>query len=66
MLTVADLFVAAREQGIRRTGEIDDAVLEADGRISFFTSEEGADQGAPEEPLQGRRAGRAHPARWSC
>ena len=52
-LTVADLLVAAREQGIRRTSEIDYAVLEADGRISFFTSDEGAQQGAPEKPPQG-------------
>ena len=52
-LTVADLLVAAREQGIRRTSEIDYAVLEADGRISFFTSDEGADPGAPEKPPQG-------------
>lgn len=52
-LTVADLLVAAREQGIRDTRAIDYAVLEADGRISFFTSDEGAGQGAPEKPPQG-------------
>jgi uncharacterized membrane protein YcaP (DUF421 family) len=38
-LGVADLLVAAREQGIRRTEEIEYAVLEADGKLSFFTYE---------------------------
>lgn len=51
-LSVADLLVAAREQGIRRTADIEYAVLEADGRISFFTYEGGA-QGAPEKPPEG-------------
>ena len=49
-LSVADLLVAAREQGIRRTSDIEYAVLEADGRISFFTFEGGPDSGAPEKP----------------
>ncbi|HVX54460.1 DUF421 domain-containing protein [Nocardioides sp.] len=50
-LAVADVLVAAREQGIRSTGEIEYAVLEADGRLSFFTresSEDGAPETAPE------------------
>jgi uncharacterized membrane protein YcaP (DUF421 family) len=51
-LSVADLLVAAREQGIRRTAEIEYAVLEADGRISFFTFEEQQPSGAPEKPPQ--------------
>lgn len=51
-LSTADLLVAAREQGIRHTAEIEYAVLEADGRISFFTFEHD-DQGAPEKPPQG-------------
>jgi uncharacterized membrane protein YcaP (DUF421 family) len=46
-LAVADVLVAAREQGIRSTGEIEYAVLEADGRLSFFTRES-AEDGAPE------------------
>ncbi|WP_028635629.1 DUF421 domain-containing protein [Nocardioides sp. URHA0032] len=51
-LSMADLLVAAREQGIRSTSEIEYAVLEADGRISFFTHD--ADQeGAPERPPAG-------------
>ena len=51
-LSVADLLVAAREEGIRRTSYIEYAVLEADGRISFFTREP-APEGAPEKPPQG-------------
>ena len=52
-LSLADLLVAAREQGIRRTREIEYAVLEADGRISFFTYEtdsNGDQSGAPDKP----------------
>ena len=51
-LSVADLLVAAREQGIRRTSEIEYAVLEANGRISFFTVEDDSSSGAPEKPPQ--------------
>jgi uncharacterized membrane protein YcaP (DUF421 family) len=51
-LTLADLLAAAREQGIRRTSEIEYALLEADGRISFFTSSEDG-EGAPERPPTG-------------
>lgn len=46
-LAVADLLLAAREQGIRSTSDIEYAVLEADGRLSFFTHQPAAD-GAPE------------------
>jgi uncharacterized membrane protein YcaP (DUF421 family) len=46
-LSVADLLVAAREQGIRRTADIEYAVLEADGRMSFFTYDQ-PESGAPE------------------
>jgi uncharacterized membrane protein YcaP (DUF421 family) len=42
-----DLVAAAREQGIRRISDIELAVLETNGRISFFTPEESA-SGAPE------------------
>ena len=51
-LSVADLLVAAREQGIRRTAEIEYAVLEADGRLSFFTHDPKT-AGAPEKPAGG-------------
>jgi uncharacterized membrane protein YcaP (DUF421 family) len=52
-LSIADLLVAAREQGIRRTADIEYAVLEADGRLSFFTYESDEPSGAPEKPPQG-------------
>jgi uncharacterized membrane protein YcaP (DUF421 family) len=46
-LSDTDLAAAARQQGIRDLDEVELAVLEADGRISFFTrSPEGS--GAPE------------------
>jgi uncharacterized membrane protein YcaP (DUF421 family) len=45
-LSLGDLKAAARQQGIRSLLEVDLAVLEADGRISFFTRS-GADEGAP-------------------
>jgi uncharacterized membrane protein YcaP (DUF421 family) len=51
---VADLLVSAREQGIRHTSDIEYAVLEADGRISFFTYGTDSDSaGAPEKPPAG-------------
>jgi uncharacterized membrane protein YcaP (DUF421 family) len=54
-LALADLLVAAREQGIRSTAQIEYAVLEADGRLSFFTREtdDSGEQGAPEPPQAG-------------
>jgi uncharacterized membrane protein YcaP (DUF421 family) len=52
-LSIADLLVAAREQGIRRPTDIDYAVLEADGRLSFFTSKGDGEQGAPEAAPEG-------------
>ena len=51
-LSVADLLVAAREQGIRRTSEIEYAVLEADGKISFFTYDDQPSDGAADKPPQ--------------
>ena len=45
-LSDTDLMAAARQQGIRRLGDVDLAVLEADGKISFFTTS-GSDGGAP-------------------
>jgi uncharacterized membrane protein YcaP (DUF421 family) len=51
-LAMADLLVAAREQGIRRTAEIEYAVLEADGKISFFTYADAGSSGAAEKPPQ--------------
>ena len=51
-LAVNDLFAAARENGLRRLDDVQLAVLEADGKISFFTgSDHGS--GAPERPPVG-------------
>ena len=48
-LSDTDLMAAARQQGIRRLGDVDLAVQEADGKISFFTVPDDAssDSGAP-------------------
>jgi uncharacterized membrane protein YcaP (DUF421 family) len=51
-LATADFLVAAREQGIRHTSEIEYAVLESAGKLSFFTYDD-ADSGASEKPPQG-------------
>jgi len=48
-VTLDDLMAAARENGIARFADIGLAVLEADGRISFFTRT-GGKSGAPERP----------------
>jgi uncharacterized membrane protein YcaP (DUF421 family) len=49
-LSDTDLLAAARQQGIRSVADVDLAILEADGRISFFTSNSSASSGAPETP----------------
>jgi uncharacterized membrane protein YcaP (DUF421 family) len=62
-LTLDDLMAAAREQGIRRLSDIEVAVLEADGSISFFKPESasgsnessGDSQGAPDKPRVSER-----------
>lgn len=46
-----DLMAAAREQGIRRITDVDLAVLETNGKISFFVGS--ADSGAPDQPSVG-------------
>ncbi len=51
-LSLDDLMEAAREQGIRRIADIELAVLEDDGTISFFTSGSGS-SGAPDPPQLG-------------
>ncbi|WP_253250046.1 YetF domain-containing protein [Rhodococcus sp. BUPNP1] len=45
-------MAAARQQGIRRFADIDLAVLETNGKISFFVRTRAQD-GAPEEPEPG-------------
>lgn len=45
-------MAAAREQGIRSFADVDLAVLEAEGKISFFTKDP-ASSGAPDRPSTG-------------
>ena len=53
-LSFDDLYAAAREQGIERIADVRVAVLEADGKISFFQKGPGGEQeGAPEKPAIG-------------
>jgi uncharacterized membrane protein YcaP (DUF421 family) len=51
-LALADFLASAREQGIERTAQIEYAVLEADGRLSFFTRSDN-ESGAAEKPAAG-------------
>src|SRR5438045_401739 len=48
-LALNDLMESARERGIRRFRDIELAVLEADGKVSFFTKRDEAESGAPEK-----------------
>jgi len=51
-MTLDELYTQARQQGIRKLSEIDLAVLETDGKVSFFTKN--GDSGAPEtQPTAG-------------
>jgi uncharacterized membrane protein YcaP (DUF421 family) len=45
-LTFDDLVEAAREQGVRRLGDVEIAVLEVNGGFSFFTYPADAEDGA--------------------
>ena len=45
-LSDTDLMAAARQQGIRRLGDVDLAVQEADGKISFFTVPDDSSEGS--------------------
>jgi uncharacterized membrane protein YcaP (DUF421 family) len=47
-MSIHDLFAAAREQGIRRLSDVELAVLEADGKISFFSTQGEGKSGAPD------------------
>jgi len=50
-MTTDDLYEQAREQGISNLSEIDLAILETDGKVSFFTKD-GAESGAPDPQPQ--------------
>lgn len=47
-----DLTASARQQGIRRISDIEVAVLETDGRVSFFTQDP-EESGSPETSAAG-------------
>ncbi|WP_016881785.1 MULTISPECIES: DUF421 domain-containing protein [unclassified Rhodococcus (in: high G+C Gram-positive bacteria)] len=49
-MSLDDLMADARQQGIRRFDDIELAVLETNGRVSFFTRTGGPTEGAPEQP----------------
>lgn len=51
-LSDSDLSAAARQQGIRDLAAVELAVLEADGRISFFQRNDSESSGAPETGTQ--------------
>ena len=51
-VSIDDLMSAAREQGVERFADIRVAVLETNGRISFFTRDRSS-EGAPETPSIG-------------
>jgi uncharacterized membrane protein YcaP (DUF421 family) len=52
-MTMNDLYAQARQQGIANISDIDIAVLETDGKVSFFTKSSQGD-GAPEtQPAAG-------------
>lgn len=54
-VTTTQLLAAAREHGLRTLDDVDLALLEADGRFSFFTRDDdaGGDDGDEERPLAG-------------
>ncbi|MFC9357038.1 YetF domain-containing protein, partial [Rhodococcus sp. NPDC057014] len=49
-MSLDDLMADARQKGIRRFDEIELAVLETNGRVSFFIRAGGPTEGAPEQP----------------
>lgn len=51
-LSAADLFAAAREQGIASLADVQLAILEADGKISFFTGRKDTAR-VPDRPAVG-------------
>jgi uncharacterized membrane protein YcaP (DUF421 family) len=51
-MTLDDVYVQARQQGYRKLGEIELAVLETDGKVSFFSEGKGAQEGAADPQPQ--------------
>jgi uncharacterized membrane protein YcaP (DUF421 family) len=56
-----DLMTAARGQGFRKFSNIDLAVLEPHGKISFFGKDRLGSNGSPEEPEVGSSGIRTQP-----
>ncbi|MGO4383058.1 DUF421 domain-containing protein [Specibacter sp. RAF43] len=52
-LGLDDLMAEARGQGFRNFSDIDLAVLEPNGKISFFAKDDSPPSGSPEEPEPG-------------
>lgn len=52
-LSLTDLLAAARQQGVRDIADVEVAVLEADGRVSFFMADDKAGSGSPETSAVG-------------
>lgn len=48
-----DLMSAARGQGFRNLSDIDLAVLEPNGKVSFFAKDHAPSDGSPDEPEPG-------------
>lgn len=46
-LSIDDLMAAAREHGIERFADVKLAVLETDGKISFFAAKDAASTASP-------------------
>ena len=51
-MSLDDLYVQARQQGIRKLSEIELAILETDGKISFFQRNGSAKEGAADPQPQ--------------
>ena len=49
-MTMTDLYSTARQQGIANISDIDIAVLETDGKVSFFTKDYQGDGAAETQP----------------
>jgi len=51
-MSLDELYTQAREQGIRKLGEIELAILETDGKVSFFTKGSSGESGAADPQPQ--------------
>ena len=51
-MSLDDVYAQAREQGFRKLGEIELAVLETDGKVSFFGRGKGPEEGAADPQPQ--------------